>query len=152
MTKTIWMILLSGFILLLAGTSWGGAEDILGTWKNEDGKAKIEIYLCETHYCGKISWLGRPVYPADDPGGMAGLPRVDRKNPDQALRNRHLLGLQIMEGFIYNGDNTWEKGRIYDPESGKTYQSKISLVSSQRLKIRGFVGIPLFGRTTVWTR
>jgi uncharacterized protein (DUF2147 family) len=152
MAKNIARILLTGIILLLAGTSWGGSEDILGTWKNEDGKAKIEIYPCDAHYCGKISWLGRPVYPTDDPGAMAGLPRVDRKNPDQALRDRHLLGLRIMEGFSYNGDNTWEKGRIYDPESGKTYQSNITLVSPQRLKIRGFVGIPLFGRTTTWTR
>ena len=151
MTKTI-LIILSGIILLLAGTSWGGSEDILGTWKNEDGKAKIEIYPCDSHYCGKISWLGRPVYPADDPGGMAGLPRVDRKNPDQALRNRRLLGLLIMDGFTYKGDNTWDKGRIYDPESGKTYKCKMTLVSPQRLEIRGYIGIPLFGRTTAWTR
>ena len=151
MTKTIMMIL-SGIILLLSGTSWGGSEDILGSWTNEDGKAKIEIYSCDSHYCGKISWLGRPEYPADDPGGMAGLPRVDRKNPDQALRNRPLLGLLIMDGFTYKGDNTWDKGRIYDPESGKTYKCKMALVSSHRLEIRGFVGIPLFGRTTAWTR
>jgi uncharacterized protein (DUF2147 family) len=83
---------------------------------------------------------------------MAGLPRVDRKNPDQALRNRRLLGLQIMDGFVYDSESSWDKGRIYDPESGKTYQSKITLVSPHRLKIRGYVGIPLFGRTTTWNR
>jgi uncharacterized protein (DUF2147 family) len=152
MTKNIAMMLLTGIFLLLAGNSWGGSDDILGTWSNEDGKAKIEIYPCDTHFCGKISWLGRPEYPADDPGGMAGQPRVDRKNPDQALRNRRLLGLQIMDGFTFAGDNSWEKGRIYDPESGKTYQSKITLVSPHKLKIRGFVGIPLFGRSTTWSR
>lgn len=144
--------IISGIMILGASIAWGAGDDILGQWNNEDGRAKIEIYPCDGHYCGKISWLGRPVYPPDDPGGMAGLPRVDRDNPNPALRERRLLGLQIMAGFNYSGTNIWDKGRIYDPESGKTYKSKITLVSPQRLTIRGYVGIPLFGRTTTWTR
>ena len=150
-SKTI-ITMLTVLILSVASTSWAGADDILGLWNNEDGKAKIEIFPCGGHYCGKIAWLGRPEYPADDPGGMAGLPRVDRDNPEPALRSRRLLGLQIMEGFTYSSAETWDKGRIYDPESGKTYSSKMTLVSPHRLKIRGFVGIPLFGRTTTWNR
>jgi len=144
--------IISGLMILGASASWGGGDDILGQWNNEDGRAKIEIFPCDGHYCGKISWLGRPVYPADDPGGMAGLPRVDRDNPNPALRDRRLLGLQIMAGFSYSGANIWDKGRIYDPESGKTYKSKITLVAPHRLTIRGYVGIPLFGRTTTWNR
>ena len=144
--------ILTGIFLLVAGVSWGAGGDILGLWTNQDGKAKIEIFPCDGHYCGKIAWLRQPVYPAGDPGEMAGLPRVDRKNPNLTLRNRPLLGLLIMEGFINSSATTWDKGRIYDPESGKTYKSKITLVSPHRLDIRGYVGIPLFGRTTTWTR
>ena len=125
---------------------------ILGIWNNEDGRARIEITHCGGHYCGRIVWLKQPDYPADDAKGMGGTPRVDRDNPNQALRNRRLLGLQFMEGFTYGGATTWDKGTIYDPESGKTYKCKITLLSPHRLEIRGYVGIPLFGRTSTWTR
>ena len=151
MTKAC-MAIVSGMILLMAGAAWGGADDILGQWNNQDGKAKIEISHCDGHYCGTISWLREPEYPADDKKGMAGQTKVDRENPNPALRSRRLLGLQIMDGFTYSGGTTWDKGRIYDPESGKTYKSKMTLASPNRLEIRGFVGIPLFGRSTTWTR
>jgi uncharacterized protein (DUF2147 family) len=139
-------------LLLWTGGALGAADDILGQWKNEDGRARIEIFHCGPQFCGKISWLGRPFYTADDPKGMAGKPRVDRENPNPELRTRPLLGLQIMEGFTYKGGATWEQGSIYDPDSGKTYTSKMTLVSPGKLKIRGYVGIPLLGRTTSWTR
>jgi uncharacterized protein (DUF2147 family) len=57
-----------------------------------------------------------------------------------------------LSGFKFAGDNLWEDGTIYDPENGKTYRCKITLESPNRLNVRGFVGISLFGRTTVWTR
>lgn len=145
-------LVLPMLLLVSAALAWGGGNDILGPWKNEDGRAQIEIYPCDGHFCGKLSWLGRPVYPPDDPQGMAGQPRVDRENPKPELKGRRLLGLQIMEGFTYSGGDTWEHGHIYDPDSGKTYSCKMTLSSPRQLKIRGYVGVPLFGRTTTWTR
>jgi uncharacterized protein (DUF2147 family) len=41
---------------------------------------------------------------------------------------------------------------VYDPKSGKTYRGKMTFVSPNQLNLRGFIGIPLFGRTTTWTR
>ena len=61
------------------------------------------------------------------------------------------MGLQILSGFRYAGDGTWEAGKIYDPKNGKTYSCKMRL-DGENLKIRGFIGISLFGRTTVWSR
>jgi uncharacterized protein (DUF2147 family) len=55
----------------------------------------------------------------------------------------------MLWGFEYEGDNTWKKGRIYDPENGKTYKCKMKLEGAT-LKVRGSVGP--FGRTTEWTR
>ena len=52
-----------------------------------------------------------------------------------------------------SGDGkTWTDGRVYDPESGKTYQGRITLEQEDTLKLRGFVGAPVFGRTSTWTR
>ena len=54
-----------------------------------------------------------------------------------------------MSGFRYD-DGVWRGGRIYDPESGKTYKAIIRLGDDGRLKLRGYIGISLIGRNTVW--
>ncbi|MGH8369886.1 MAG: DUF2147 domain-containing protein [Gammaproteobacteria bacterium] len=128
------------------------ADRILGTWVTEGGKSHVEIVQQTGIYAGHISWLEEPVYPADDKQGMAGQPKIDRENPDTALRSRPIIGLPLVSGFRYADDDVWEDGRIYDPESGKTYRCKMTLLPDGSLKVRGYVGISLFGRTTIWTR
>jgi uncharacterized protein (DUF2147 family) len=57
-----------------------------------------------------------------------------------------------MQGFEKTKDNFWENGTIYDPNNGKTYKSHITLVNSNQLNVRGFIGFSLLGRTENWTR
>jgi uncharacterized protein (DUF2147 family) len=128
-----------------------GLSDILGVWKTETGEAKVEIYLCGAKICGRIIWLKNPVY-TDRRDGKVGTPVIDRKNHDPALKSRPILDLRILEGFTAEGENTWANGTCYDPKSGNTYRGKIHLVAPDRLELRGYIGIPLFGRTSVWTR
>ncbi len=122
----------------------GGADAILGEWLTADGKAKVLIYQCEKLYCGKIVWLKEPV--------KNGKEAVDDKNPDEKLRAQPVLGLVIVRGFEFDGDNEWTGGKVYDPESGNTYSGKMALLEDGTLKLRGYVLIPLFGRSEVWTR
>lgn len=148
-------IILAFFISLFLVVSFGfaaGADEIMGLWNTAENESKIEIFKCGDKYCGRIVELKKPNYPADDKKGMAGQPKVDRKNPDPDLRTHPLLGLQIMEGFSFSGSNSWEGGRIYDPDNGKTYKCNVTLSAPNRLEVRGFIGISLFGRTSVWTR
>jgi uncharacterized protein (DUF2147 family) len=77
---------------------------------------------------------------------------ADIHNPDPALRGRALCGLTIMSGFRLNGPDRWEGGSLYDPESGNTYTGRVSLNPDGTLSLRGYVGVPLFGRTEEWTR
>lgn len=125
---------------------------ILGIWVTAGGKSHVEITADNNVYNGRIVWLKQPDYPANDSGGMAGKPKVDRENPDPALRTRPIIGLPLVSGFRYDGDNVWSDGHIYDPESGKTYKCKMTLMPDGSLRVRGYIGISLFGRTTVWTR
>lgn len=127
-------------------------DDILGVWDSEQKDAKIEVFHCGESYCGKIVWLKVPLYPAGDPSGREGKPKVDLKNQDASLKERPLLGLEFMEGFVFAGANTWEKGHIYDPKSGRTYKGKITMVSRGQLNLKGYIGIPLLGRSSTWTR
>jgi uncharacterized protein (DUF2147 family) len=79
-------------------------------------------------------------------------PDKDEKNPDPALRDRPLVGLSLFAGFDYDGDGRWSGGTIYDPNSGKTYRCIVTIVDDDTLKVRGYVGVPLLGRTEIWTR
>ncbi len=119
-------------------------DAILGEWLTGEGKARVQIYRCDTLYCGKIVWLKEPV--------KNGKEAVDDKNPDPALKNKPVIGLIIVRGFSFEGDDEWTGGKVYDPESGDTYSGKMTLKDPHTLRLRGYVLIPLLGRTEVWTR
>lgn len=127
-------------------------DDIIGTWDTENNDAKVEILKCGEKYCGRIVWLKEPDYPAGSREGPPGTPKKDHNNPEPVLRTRPVLGLLIMRDFRFSGGNEWKDGRLYDPEKGKTYSGRMTLVSPGQLNLRGFVGISLFGRTAKWTR
>jgi len=152
-------ILALGFLVGLVLGFTGAAADgdgILGVWVTEpqanDEVAHIEIERDGDRYAGRIVWLSEPNVPPDDPSGLGGQPKTDRSNPDPALRDRPLVGLRLVEGFRFAGSDRWTDGKIYDPSNGKRYNCNMKLLSDGRLKIRGYIGIPLLGRSTFWTR
>jgi uncharacterized protein (DUF2147 family) len=77
---------------------------------------------------------------------------VDEKNPEERLRTQPLLGLVILRGFTFDGEDTWEGGKIYDPKSGNDYSAKFELADPSTLELRGYILLPLLGRTEIWTR
>lgn len=127
------------------------ADKILGyylTYDDETGaeKSQVQIYKdANGKYYGKIVWLKEP--------NKNGKPKVDDKNPDAKYHNRAIIGLEILKGFKFSdSDNEWSDGKIYDPGSGKTYSCNINFESANKLKIRGYIGISLIGKTAYWTK
>ena len=59
--------------------------------------------------------------------------------------------MRVLRGFQYDGDGKWSGGTIYDPNDGRTYKSKMELRDASTLRVRGYVGAPIFGRTSIWT-
>lgn len=140
MIKTLGALLLivSGGILTLPPAAEFGSDSVLGAWLVAKEDAKVIIYKCDDKFCGKITWLKTP----ED---------LDTKNPDPAKRSERILGMNILWGFTFS-QGQWVGGRIYDPDSGKTYRCKMWLKSADKLNLKGYVGIPLFGRSEIWTR
>lgn len=129
-------------ILTFTGPSLAsGPDDILGIWWSPEQKAKIKIFKKEDSYHGRIIAI-RP----------ESIDMKDTENPDETLRDRHILGLEILSGLKFDGDETWESGKIYDPEGGHTYKCKMWQEGSDTIKVRGFIGFSLFGRTIELTR
>jgi uncharacterized protein (DUF2147 family) len=134
-------------IAVLAASVQGqnrGADEILGEWLTDKDEAVVEIYRCGQLYCGRIVWLKEPKNPD-------GTEKLDTENPEAPKRDRPIIGLLMVWDFRYDGDAKWVDGRIYDPDNGKTYACKMSL-EEDKLNVRGYIGLSLFGRTTVWTR
>ena len=120
-------------------------DAILGTWFTENGKAKVNVYKENSKYHGRIIWLR-------DSLNAEGKPKLDKHNPDAKLKTRTVKGILVVRDFQWEGDNLWENGKIYDPENGKDYSCKMTLTDSNTLEVRGFIGISLIGRTTIWKR
>lgn len=125
-------------------------DAILGEWLTGGGSSKVEVYKKDDKYFGKIVWLKEPNIEAGQPN--AGSPKVDSKNPEEARRKDPIVGLELLRDFVYDGTAAWTKGTIYDPESGKTYSCTIKINDEGKLDVRGYIGVPAFGRSTVWTR
>ena len=124
------------------------ADDILGVWLNEDKDAHVQIENVNGSYFGKVIWLKLPI---DDETGK---PKLDKKNPDDELKKRPVMGLTLLSNFKFDGDDEWEDGEIYDPKSGNTYSCYMVFTDKTKktLKVRGYIGISLIGRTTYWTK
>jgi uncharacterized protein (DUF2147 family) len=117
-----------------------------GVWLHVDRRIQVEIVPCgELLLCGNLVWF---MWPND----AEGLPLVDLKNPDLALRGRPLLGLQILHGLRRTGVNTWEDGEIYNPDDGESYLVQMSIEDDGTLRVRAYVLVPMFGKTQIWTR
>lgn len=108
-------------------------------WITRDRNAIVEVAPCGASLCGRIVKFLKP-----PPGGIG---QRDINNPDAALRQRKLLGLDILSGFQRDGD-IW-RGRIYDPKSGKDYRSILE-AKGNRLIVKGCIGP--FCKSQTWTR
>ena len=130
------------FLLVgMANTSQAqtNSDAILGEWINEKKDTKFQFFKKDNKYFGKVIW------------GTGGESK-DVKNPDAKLRDRDVIGLVILNNFVYDDKNTWKDGTIYDPREGKTYSCKITQKGNDKINVRGFLGISMFGRTEVWSR
>src|SRR5512139_3361495 len=130
-------------IALLLAAPAGPAQTtpgVSGNWIVQDRSAVIAIAPCGSRVCGRIAraLIRKP-----------GHPDTDVRNPDPSLRRKPLIGLQILSGFVPDGDR-WDQGSIYDPESGKSYRSILRLGPDGSLNVSGC--ILFICRTQRWTR
>lgn len=133
------------FLLALASvmtfTSAAQAADTVeGYWLTENKRAVVKITPCADSVCGNIYWIIE--------GGM----QFDENNPDESKRSTPMCGLQILGDFEKTGENKWEDGMIYKADDGDMYDANIELQEDGTLRLRGYVGLSLFGKTQIWTR
>lgn len=121
--------------LAAAATAAQASSPVQGDWLTQSGSAKVHVAPCGDRLCGAVVWLRNPLDKA------TGKPQIDANNPDPALRNRPIVGLQLIRGLKPAPGGRWTGGSIYDPQTGKTYDSRLSLNPDGTLKVEGCVSI-----------
>jgi uncharacterized protein (DUF2147 family) len=117
-------------------------EAILGEWwtQKEGNRAPARVKFVHAEdgtYMGILSFVSEP--------------RKDVNNKDPKLRDRPVVGIVLMWHLRYD-DGEYGGGYVYNPEDGATYRVEAEVLSPESLKIRGFLGISLFGQTKTWSR
>ena len=148
-------VALTAVLCTAAFSASAQAPSVMGTWLTASGVAKVRIGPCTDAasgpICGYIVGLINP----KGPDGKVVAPDMatDYRNADPALRSRKVIGMPLIWGFKKTSDpNAYEDGRIYNGENGKIYNANINLQPDGRLRLRGYVGSPMFGETQIWTR
>ena len=131
--------LLALLAILLFSAGDGRASTVTGDWITP-GTAGVRIFACGGNICLKLIRL--------DPKISA---TKDINNPEASLHTRPLCGLDIGFGFHSASPDAASGGKLYDPQSGRTYSGKM-VAQGDILKLRGYFLIPLFGRTEIWHR
>jgi len=121
------------------------SQTVIGKWKtidDETGKAKsiVEIYEKSGKIYGKVVDI---------------LEEENKKrvctNCSGDDKNKPILGMTVIKGLSKKGSE-YTDGKILDPKNGKLYKCFITLETKDKLKVRGYIGISLFGRTQYWYR
>ena len=121
------------------------SQTVLGKWKtidDETGQAKsvVEIYEKSGKIYGKIIDIIDPAKKKELCTKCSG-----------ADKNVPILGMTIIKGLVKDGDE-YNGGKILDPNKGEEYKCLITLEDKDKLKVRGFIGFSVFGRTQYWSR
>ena len=132
-------------LICVLATSSMYSQSVIGKWKtidDETGDAKsiVEVYSKS----GKIYAKVIEILDLEHKNSVC-------KKCSGEDKNKSILGLTIIKGLSKDGSE-YNSGEILDPKNGKLYKCALSLESKDKLKIRGYIGFSLLGRTQYWHR
>ena len=108
-------------------------DAIVGKWMTVDKSLEVQVYKEDNNFKAKIIWF--KVQDTTRPLNT----RIDKQNPNPALRNRKWLGMEILRSLRYNADvNEWQDGIIYDPKHGREWDSVVWISDAGLLKVKGY--------------
>ena len=140
-TPYLWIF----FFFLVSAQSQ--AQTCLGTWKVIEDKSNEPACILELYEeDGKINGKLLKILKSD----------TKQKNPmcvncTDDRKDKPVIGMEVVRGLSKKG-KYWSGGRLLDPHTGKTYKCYIEMIDKDKIKVRGYIGISLIGRTQYWYR
>ncbi|MBI1770629.1 MAG: DUF2147 domain-containing protein [Bacteroidetes bacterium] len=122
------------------------ANRILGIWQTEEKNLQIEMIEGDGYYAGRMIWF------LCASGESMMFSYRDTENPNPKFTTRPLIGMNVVEKIYYKGDNVWGDGKIYDPNSGHTYDARITLTAPNTAIVRGYWKFRWIGKSIVFHR
>ncbi len=121
------------------------SQEVYGKWitiDDQTGEAKsiVEIFKKEGKVYGKVVEIFNPEKRHDKCEKCTG---EDKNQP--------ILGMVVLKDLEKNGSE-YSGGTITDPNTGKVYKALMALESPDKLKVRGYIGFSLMGRSQYWQR
>jgi len=132
-------------IIALIFTMAINAQTIFGKWENRDEETNKVDSVIEIYEKGGKAYA--KIVDITDPNSRGNV--CDKCEGDK--KGKPILGMDILTGLSKDGDE-WSGGEILDPKKGSVYNCFIELKGKDKLKVRGYVGVALFGRTVYWHR
>jgi uncharacterized protein (DUF2147 family) len=131
-----------------APLAWAQDASPVGLWKTiDDSSGKPTALIRITENQGELTGRIEKLFRAAD----------EDQNPKCAVctdarKNQPILGMTIVSGLKKSGDE-YTGGEILDPKNGKVYKSKLTVQEGgKKVEVRGYIGMPMFGRSQVWLR
>lgn len=122
------------------------ADRIVGVWQSTDNDLRVEIYAKKGQYNGRVVWF---LCEGNDPPMTE---QRDTENLDPTLRDRLWLGMDTVEKLSYRGNDEWSGGKVYDPNTGHTFDATVRLTAPNQLTVRGYWKLPMLGRSLTFNR
>ncbi len=123
-------------------------SNITGRWMSTENNLEVEIFKTGNEFKARVIWFDD----SDDKSKPLDT-RCDVKNPDEQLRTRKVIGMEVMRGLIYNPNNDdFENGRIYDASTGRNWNANALLMTNGQLRVRGYWHFQLLGQNIFFKR
>lgn len=142
--QTYWQVLVLG-VCWMGSVGFAQTSDpAIGLWKTIDDETKEATSIVRVQLVqGRLE--GHVVQVLAEPKDA-----ICERCTDER-KNKPVLGMKIMSGLTLKKPGEWGGGDILDPDNGKTYRVHLA-VHGDRMVVRGYIGVPLFGREQIWLR
>jgi uncharacterized protein (DUF2147 family) len=135
-------------LLLLSATAFevpDSAQRLVGVWESEEKNLQIEMFEDDGQFAGRMIYFKCS-------SDYIMRTSKDVENPNKQLTDRYLLGLKLLTRLSYQGGDLWDDGKIYDPNSGNTFEARIQLIGQNKAIVRGYWKYRWFGRSMIFYR
>jgi uncharacterized protein (DUF2147 family) len=121
--------------------------NLSGIWVSTTKNLKVKVYYYNEKVFAKMVY-----FPCNHKVKLPMEKHFDKKNQNPKLRNRSYLDVDVLTELMFEKNNKWDGGQIYNPVTGTTYSASLKLISKNQIEVRGYMGFEFFGESIFFNR
>lgn len=120
---------------------------LTGIWESSTKNLKVRVYYQNEKVFAKMVY-----FPCNHKVKLPMEKHFDIKNPNPKLRTRNYLEVVVLSDLVFENNNKWDDGQIYNPVTGKTYSASLKLISNNKIEVRGYIGFEFLGQSITFNK